>query len=371
MPTLNEQDRFDDLRAKYAGGYEPVLVGPGGTIVAVQAGTHAARPAAGTVGRLYYETDTKSLFYDNGSAWDGVGGSGGGSLASLSDVTLTTPAAGDGFQFNGTVWVNTASLDANARVGVRKNTGASTFKRRRLNLIEGTGVTLTVADDSGNEEVDVTVAAAGGTGPGGTVPYWVSDHPDTPPGSANTEDDEFESATLAGKWTQTLTGTPTISIHGTWLSCYWVTFSATGQAAQISQSFAPSGAFNVTAHMYGKCLGTGQMIVYALDAGGTNGAFAKYAIDSFSLMTEDAGAFTTRSTISSVFREHLFMSIGRDGSNNWTALMSDNGRAWYPTGSFGKTFTVASIGVQFNNGTGGTKQMGLDWFRRDWRSPLN
>jgi hypothetical protein len=52
-----------------------------------------------------------------------------------------------------------AVLDATARVGVRKNSGGSVFSRRRLNLIEGSGVTLTVADDSGNEEVDVTIAS--------------------------------------------------------------------------------------------------------------------------------------------------------------------------------------------------------------------
>jgi hypothetical protein len=61
-----------------------------------------------------------------------------------------------------------AALDNNARVGVRKNSTGSTFTRRRLNLIEGTNVTLTVADDSGDEEVDVTIAASGG---GGTVVY--------------------------------------------------------------------------------------------------------------------------------------------------------------------------------------------------------
>ncbi len=55
----------------------------------------------------------------------------------------------------------TATLDNNARVGVRKNTAGSTFLRRRLNLIEGTGITLTVADDAGSEEVDVTVTATG------------------------------------------------------------------------------------------------------------------------------------------------------------------------------------------------------------------
>jgi hypothetical protein len=56
-----------------------------------------------------------------------------------------------------------AVLDATARVGVRKNSAGSTFSRRRINFIEGSGVTLTVADDSGGEEVDVTIASTAGT----------------------------------------------------------------------------------------------------------------------------------------------------------------------------------------------------------------
>lgn len=39
--------------------------------------------------------------------------------------------------------------------------GSLVGTRGRLNLIEGSGITLTVADDPGNEEVDVTVAASG------------------------------------------------------------------------------------------------------------------------------------------------------------------------------------------------------------------
>jgi hypothetical protein len=64
----------------------------------------------------------------------------------------------------------TVTLDNNARVGVRKNSTGSIFTRRRINLIEGSNVTLTVADDSVAEEVDVTIAATGGGGgtPGGS-----------------------------------------------------------------------------------------------------------------------------------------------------------------------------------------------------------
>jgi hypothetical protein len=63
----------------------------------------------------------------------------------------------------------TATLGNNARVMVRKNTGADVGARRRLNLIEGTNVTLTVADDAGSEEVDVTIAATGGGGGYATI----------------------------------------------------------------------------------------------------------------------------------------------------------------------------------------------------------
>lgn len=42
----------------------------------------------------------------------------------------------------------------------RKNSGGSEYVRRRLNLIEGSNVTITMADDSVNNELDVTIAAS-------------------------------------------------------------------------------------------------------------------------------------------------------------------------------------------------------------------
>lgn len=38
--------------------------------------------------------------------------------------------------------------------------------RRRLNFIEGSNVTLTIVDDSANDEVDITIASTGGGGVG-------------------------------------------------------------------------------------------------------------------------------------------------------------------------------------------------------------
>lgn len=59
----------------------------------------------------------------------------------------------------------------NRGVVVRKNSsGLGVGPRPRLNFIEGTGVTLTVADDVTDEEVDVTIASSAG---GGTYGWFV------------------------------------------------------------------------------------------------------------------------------------------------------------------------------------------------------
>lgn len=75
------------------------------------------------------------------------------------DSPIISTASGVGFD-------QTVDLDNNARVGVSKNSGAVVGTRRKLNLIEGSNVTLTVADDGPNEEVDITIAAIGGGGGG-------------------------------------------------------------------------------------------------------------------------------------------------------------------------------------------------------------
>jgi hypothetical protein len=80
----------------------------------------------------------------------------------VADVTVSAPITFSG----GTLDLDeTAAIGNNARVAVNKNSGATVGTRRRINFIEGSNVTLTVADDAGSEEVDVTIAASG-TGSG-------------------------------------------------------------------------------------------------------------------------------------------------------------------------------------------------------------
>lgn len=50
-----------------------------------------------------------------------------------------------------------------------RNGGSAVGRRGALNLHAGSGVSLTVADDPGNDEVDVTIAATGGGGSSSSV----------------------------------------------------------------------------------------------------------------------------------------------------------------------------------------------------------
>jgi len=123
-------------------------------------GTFALRPAAsaGNSGLYYLATDNNggTLYQSTGSAWVQV----------AAGVTHgATHSAGGPDALSG-------NLDATARLTIAKS-GVTIGARRKLNLIPGTNIDITTADDSAGEKVDVTVnitgnvaIANGGTGAG-------------------------------------------------------------------------------------------------------------------------------------------------------------------------------------------------------------
>lgn len=99
-----------------------------------------------------------------------------GNDSRLSDAR--TPTAHQSTHQTGNSDALTGNLDATARSNISK-AGSLVGTRRGLNLIEGTNVTMTVADNSGSERVDVTInAAAGGGGTADTFATrlrWMTD----------------------------------------------------------------------------------------------------------------------------------------------------------------------------------------------------
>lgn len=126
-----------------------ILKGNGtSAFTAAVAGTDYVAPGAVTTSGL---TMTTSRLLGRTTALTGA----------IEEITVSSPITltGGVLDFDETV-----NLGNNARVAVSKNSGATVGTRRRINFIEGTNVTLTVADDAGNEEVDVTIAATGSSG---------------------------------------------------------------------------------------------------------------------------------------------------------------------------------------------------------------
>jgi hypothetical protein len=74
-------------------------------------------------GKIYYATDTDILYTDDGAALNAVGGGGGGTLAALTDTTITAPAGSDTLVFNGITskWENVAAPSL-AGIGIFQDT---------------------------------------------------------------------------------------------------------------------------------------------------------------------------------------------------------------------------------------------------------
>jgi hypothetical protein len=73
-----------------------------------------------------------------------------------SNVTLTVADDPAGGEVDITVAAASAPTDT---IVVRKNSGADVGTRPRLNFIEGTNTTLTISDDIGSNEVDITISS--------------------------------------------------------------------------------------------------------------------------------------------------------------------------------------------------------------------
>lgn len=120
-------------------------------------GTKAQFNSAVTDGDILYVGDVTQ--YTDEMAQDAVG-------------NILTDSSTIDFTYNDAGNTITAAAIANTsvqKIEVVKNSGAVVATRKQLNFIEGANVTLTIADDAGNDQVDITVAASSGGGGGSST----------------------------------------------------------------------------------------------------------------------------------------------------------------------------------------------------------
>lgn len=323
-------------------------------------------------------------------------GGGGGSLATLSDANISSPANLDVLQYrtSDNKWHNVAtlaaanipSLDASkittgqlaqARGGTGKDTSGATDGQiligkssdHSLNLATLASSDGSVAITNGGGTINLAVT----TVPVSGLPKWLAYAADTPPASTHTEDDEFESSTLAGKWTETLTGSPTRDIDTTLRSHYQMIAAA---ASSVMLQAYSNVDLKITARLRFPYINTGDILrIVANDSSGTSFTNAMLigiqGDGGLRLWSRDAGVTNTRggpTTLGSGFSS-IIVSLRRVG-NNWDGFFSLDGWTWVHAGpQFAKTFTVAAIGFQITAGaptTGAAVPIAVDWFRRDW-----
>lgn len=123
-------------------------------------GTFASRPSASSTnnGLYYLATDNNggTLYQSNGSSW----------------VQVAAGATHGATHSTGGPDALSGNIDAIARLAIAKS-GTTTGSRRKINLIPGTNINITTADDAANEKVDVTLGITGSVavangGTGGT-----------------------------------------------------------------------------------------------------------------------------------------------------------------------------------------------------------
>lgn len=101
-----------------------------------------------TYAKIQNVTDARLLGRSAGSAGDAQ------ELTVSSPITLVAGV----LDFDETV-----AIGNSAKVAVGANGSGDTSVRRRINFVNGTGITITVVDDAGNNEADVTVNAGSST----------------------------------------------------------------------------------------------------------------------------------------------------------------------------------------------------------------
>jgi hypothetical protein len=257
-----------------------------------------------------------------------------------------------------------ASAAANGKLLIGNGSGL------QLGDVASADASLTITKSAGALDLSVVTVPVSG------LPPWVKFAADTQPSSANTEDDEFNSSTLNGKWTETITGSPTINYDTTLRGHYMMKSTATSNQNVIASQTAPAlSAYTLAARVRMPFSVSAALVrLFIADATTLANAFIIQVNGNgtVSVVKRVAGTPTTIVTTSGFTGdfENAILYLQKTAANTWRFAYSINGWSWSsigPTTTTTVTFTDAVIGFTLNNGAGYVgDRFACDWFRRDW-----
>lgn len=252
--------------------------------------------------------------------------------------------------------------------GIGTITDATPDTLSRTRVIESSNAGSLVNFSAGTKDVFITVPAEA------IFRMW----PDLPPTTPGTVDDEFDSTSLKGQWTETTVGSTTRDIDTTWPSNYYWTGDGSADQSRTLECTLSSTAGNALGiTVYARNVGIHHgssnvtMGIY-LDK---DGAYTDYnAIivtgrvfrhqQSIASAPTDYGSYTMTSSGTSAWY-HLQRTAG----NVWSAWYSHDGYTWVlPVAGISLSQNVGKLKITMRNNTLGLPtQHGFDWVRQNWR----
>lgn len=259
--------------------------------------------------------------------------------------------------------------------------------------VAGTNMTITYND----AVPSLTFDAAGGSGAPSTAEYVTTASDGTLsaevaiPGLAGSADrkgildgvvaaggisEEYDTSTTGLTWNSAPSVVDSDTTHKSHL--YVKTLSNTEYIG--TRSWSPAGALDARAHIaggidvnanYSPSIGihignsgnTSRVLINMQNNPGTGGVSDGVSVRAF---TYSGGSYTGLGAGgTNIGVNSCYVRITRDGSNNWTFYVSDNGLVWIRIASASLTFTVANIGYRINPGTASAGYYVSDWLRTD------
>lgn len=173
-------------------------------------------------------------------------------------------------------------------------------------------------------------------------------HPDLPPNSPDSRNDEFDDNSLAGAWTQVNGGGATHGVSETARTGFVQLSNLDGGGGSdtgIYKAFVPgANAFTVVAKIHGhvKNAGSNQNNLQFFDGSG-NFIYGVGKLQNFQFIVNDSGGFRTYNSIGYLQGDvgmPTYLMLQYDGGTGYAAFVSGDGMTWHRLEGASRTGTL-------------------------------